>query len=160
MASLGQGARVLVLSKERIESVFPHIVDSGYSISSPESSEYNCIAWAAEDTEKFWWPDNLNISYWPLEIPREETTEAFVRAFEMLGYSCCEDASCEEGYEKIAIYADSSSKPTHMARQLNSGHWTSKLGELEDVEHDLDAFKNSDYGDVHMIMKRPKEPKQ
>jgi hypothetical protein len=144
------------LSKERIEAEFSHIVDSGYSISSPASSEYNCIAWAAEDTEKLWWPDNLNIGYWPLEIPREETVDAFVRAFEMLGYRCCENAFREESYEKIAIYVDSRNKPTHMARQLNSGRWTSKLGRLEDVEHDLDAFIDSDYGDVSVIMKRIK----
>ena len=154
---MGRTTGVLVLSKELIESAFPHITDSGYSIDSPETAEYNCIAWAAADTETFWWPDNT--CYWPPGTPREATKDAFVKAFETLGYRCCGNDLHEEGYEKIAIYVDPAGKPTHVARQLSSGRWTSKLGKKEDVEHALDAFKDSIYGDVHVIMKRPKEPK-
>jgi len=44
-----------------------------------------------------------------------------------------------------------------MARQLENGKWTSKLGELEDIEHDtLDVFDDSDYGTVACIMKKSK----
>ena len=30
----------------------------------------------------------------------------------------------EPGFEKIALYADNSGKPTHAARQLDNGRWT------------------------------------
>src|SRR6266566_3667632 len=35
----------------------------------------------------------------------------------------------------LAVYADETDTPTHMARQLPTGYWTSKLGELEDIQH-------------------------
>lgn len=51
-------------------------------------------------------------------------------------------------------------EPTHAARQLPSGAWTSKLGEWEDIEHDtLEALEGSEgrgeaYGRVALILKR------
>lgn len=145
------------MGERYIEYHFPHITNSGYNIDSPATAEYNCVAWAAGDTESWWWPDPQNQYYWPPGIPREATLETFVKAFQMFGYSCCRDASCEKSYEKIAIYSNSSKKPTHVARQSISGRWTSKLGRKEDVEHGLDAFMGSDYGDISVIMKRRKK---
>ena len=56
--------------------------------------------------------------------------------------------------EKVAIYAIGG-RTKHMARQLPSGAWTSKLGDLEDIEHEsLSALEGSDYGNVAMIMAR------
>ena len=46
-----------------------------------------------------------------------------------------EDGPLQDGYEKIAIYA-LDGEPTHAARQLDTGRWTSKLGKHEDIEHD------------------------
>lgn len=64
----------------------------------------------------------------------------------------------EEGFEKIAIYIDSHGKPTHAARQLSSGKWTSKLGQLEDIEHsNLDDVTGLHYGSVGAILKRQKK---
>jgi len=45
--------------------------------------------------------------------------------------------------------------PTHAARQLENGRWTSKLGELEDIEHDLHHLASGAYGAVVQILKRP-----
>jgi len=87
--------------------------------------------------------------------PREETVVGFVRAFVHLGYTVCDTSDLEPNYEKLAIYADSTNTPSHMARQLSSGHWTSKLGELEDIQHlTLDQLSGSDYGRVVQILKR------
>jgi len=44
-------------------------------------------------------------------------------------------AISNQGMKRLAVYADETDTPTHMARQLPSGHWTSKLGELEDIQH-------------------------
>jgi hypothetical protein len=58
-------------------------------------------------------------------------------------------------YQKIAIYIDVSGTPTHAARQLPNGKWTSKLGWLEDIEHELDGLTGDRYGCVAQILKRP-----
>jgi hypothetical protein len=43
----------------------------------------------------------------------------------------------------------------HAARQLPGGRWTSKLGNREDIEHDLNAVSGEAYGTVVMVLKRP-----
>jgi hypothetical protein len=63
----------------------------------------------------------------------------------------------EEGFDKVAIFANKD-RVTHMARQLRSGRWTSKLGPLEDVEHDLHAVESKTYGRVVKILKRTITP--
>lgn len=61
----------------------------------------------------------------------------------------------EQGYEKVALYVDHDGKPTHAARQLPTGRWTSKLGKIEDIEHELEGIAGSVYGSVAKILKRP-----
>ena len=140
-----------------VEKIFPNLRISGYLITSPATAEYNCIAWAAGDTERCWWPDNNNVGYWPFGVERKETLDAFVKTYETLGFTICQNSNYEFGFEKIAVYVDAGGKPTHAARQLNSGHWTSKLGQLVDIEHNtLGGLENSQYGVVAVFMKRPK----
>lgn len=144
------------MSKQHIEEYFPYLMNSDYSVESPATKEYNCIAWAAGDDKEWWWPDPLYLKYWPPSVPRIETKEAFIKAYELLGYSVCHDDKHEEGFEKIAIYVGNSDKPTYAARQLSSGYWTSKLGQLEDIEHtSLDGLVGLHYGSVAVILKRP-----
>lgn len=125
-------------------------------MTSPEDVKYNCVAWAAGRAEvrRRWWPAPSPFYYWPVE-PRQETVSGFIRAFGHLGYAACDTSDLEPGYEKLAIYADDTNMPTHMARQLPSGHWTSKLGELEDIQHlTLDQLTGSDYGRVVQFLRR------
>lgn len=145
------------MTKQEIDESFPNLARSGYSITSPEAIEYNCIAWVAGDTEAWWWPDPLYQYYWPPGIPRAVTIKSFIEAFKLLGYSVCDDLEYANDFEKVAIYADSNGKPTHAAKQLDSGKWTSKLGRLEDIEHnDLDSIINPTYGTPVVYLKRPK----
>jgi hypothetical protein len=123
---------------------------STFDITSCETEEYNCIAWAAYDTERWWWPAG---GFWPAGAPEEEKTDAFERAYETVGFVKCEDSQLEAGFEKVAIY-ELKGVPTHAARQLASGRWTSKLGALEDVEHPLDGLVVDDYGAPVRFMKR------
>ncbi len=44
--------------------------------------------------------------------------------------------------------------PTHVARQLPSGLWTSKLGNAEDLEHTLDGLAGAVFGHVAAVLKR------
>jgi len=130
--------------------LFPKLKSGSFSITSPRSASYNCIAWAAEDSERWWWPRG---GYWPQGVPEEEGTEAFVAAFEALGYTTCADGELERGFQKIALYANPQGQAKHAARQLPSGRWTSKCGSLEDIEHELGGLEAADYGNVAVYMR-------
>jgi hypothetical protein len=66
-----------------------------------------------------------------------------------------EGAEPEPGFEKVALYADAAGIPTHAARQLSGGKWTSKLGRREDIEHALDDLTGDVYGSVVAFLKGP-----
>jgi hypothetical protein len=139
----------------QLETAFPGLARGGYRITSLRDTDYNCIAWAVGDTHAWWWPGgDAGREYWPPGVPRERTRGAFEAAFASLGYTVCEGDDPEAGYEKIALFADVNGRPTHAARQLPSGRWTSKLGKLEDVEHGLRDLEGAIYGAVILIMKR------
>jgi hypothetical protein len=83
------------------------------------------------------------------------TLESFVSTFGLLGYEECRSSEFEQGYEKVALYADATGKPTHAARQLPSGAWTSKLGGHVDIEHKAtDGVEGDDYGIVVAVLCR------
>ncbi len=136
--------------------VFPNLVRGGYTFTSPSNQDYNCIAWAAGDTANWWWPlpPDVKEVFWPVGVTRAETLSAFREVFASLGYGECADAGLEPDFEKVALFADHD-VPRHAARQLCSGRWTSKLGELEDIEHALHDLEGSVYGSVVLLMKRP-----
>jgi hypothetical protein len=161
---MGKGKRLYMLGNndwiryvtEFIERDFPNLAACGYKLTSSDTIDYNCVAWAAEDSQNWWWPDAQYIHYWPPNVKREETLEAFQAAYQTLGYEMTQDDNLEEGFQKIAIYTDSNKIPKHVARQLPNGKWTSKLGQDEDIEHDnLQGLAgNPGYGEVACIMKR------
>ncbi len=64
------------------------------------------------------------------------------------------DEELEPGFEKIALFADERGIPRHAARQLLTGRWTNKLGELEDIEHGLRDLEGAEYGTVVLVMRR------
>ncbi len=142
-----------------LESLFPGLCNSTFQVTSPRSRRYNCIAWAAGDTSDWWWLtwDPLDdVPFWPVRIPRVETIPAFVAVFMSLGYVACDGETPEPGQEKVALFADVNNIPTHAARQLSNGRWTSKLGKAEDIEHELHALEGDIYGTVALVMKRPR----
>ena len=95
--------------------------------------------------------------YWPAEATPDNTLPAWAEAYATRGFVCCASGVLEAEFVKIAIYADERDVPQHVARQLASGHWTSKLGGLEDIEHaTLEVLEDGDYGRVRMFLKRPR----
>jgi hypothetical protein len=101
----------------------------------------------------------MGVGYWPGSVPRQVTLQAFVAAFETLGYERCDGPDLETSAEKIAIFGQRDitghSVPTHVARQLESGEWTSKLGSLEDIRHEIPGSVGGPlYGEVATYMKR------
>jgi hypothetical protein len=139
-----------------MEELFPGLRGTDYRITSPADVRYNCIAWAVGEAWRRWWPaDPATGYYWPDEVERAETLAAFMAVFALLGYAPCDSEELESGFEKIAIFTQPNGTPTHASRQLPQGRWTSKLGRMEDIEHDLHDISGELYGSVAQIMKRP-----
>ena len=144
---------------ESIRIRFPNLTETSAEVTSPATNQYNCIAWAAGDNDRWWWPDpNRIVGYWPSGVERSETKDAFVEAFGTLGFAECENGNLEPGIEKIALFGNGavgSEIPTHAARQLECGDWTSKLGCLEDITHSrVDDLSGAAYGRVICFMSR------
>jgi len=144
------------MTLEPLETAFPGLVGSPYSVTSPIAREYNCIAWAAGRDDVWMWPDPGGFSYWPDGVPREVSVEAIVRAFELLGYTMSSSMDFEEGVEKVAIFTRDG-KPTHAARQLPDGHWTSKCGKNIEISHLLRDLEGDHYGEICRILARPRQ---
>ena len=142
---------------EHIKVLFPKLGIS-FQVTSPPDSVYNCIAWAAGVTNDWWWPlENPAEAYWPDGLARVRTLKAFRDVFAKAGYVDCPGEDLELGFLKVAMFADASGLPTHAARQLASGRWTSKLGKAEDIEHDLRDLEGELYGTVALVMKRARQ---
>jgi hypothetical protein len=139
---------------DHLKAMFPGLATTLFRVTSPPDRIYNCIAWAAGDTTDWWWP----LESWPTGVARDQTLAAFTAAFATLGYQLCSGEELEDGSEKLALFADSAGLPTHAARQLPNGRWTSKLGESEDIEHELRALEGDIYGTVVLVLKRALPP--
>jgi len=139
-----------------IEETFPKIRKSGYKITSEETPDYNCFAWAIGDKSQWWSPVNSNGYYWHPKTPRNLSVESYCELYKHEGgYFQCDSEQKEVGFEKIAIYANASGEATHAAKQTKSGRWTSKLGDWEDIEHNtLAALEGEFYGKAVQILKR------
>jgi hypothetical protein len=132
---------------------FPNSFEEPFILTSPITPNYNCIAWAFGDDTKWYWPENTY--FWPSKIRRKPDIQSFIELYELIGYLVCLDDSLQEGIEKIVIFTDQNNVPTHAARQLKNGNWTSKLGESHDVEHTIKSMHNSFYGNPKVYMSRP-----
>jgi len=143
-----------------LEVAYPKLKADSAKVTSPRSIQYNCIAWSAHRDTLRWWEPNPREpwDYWPPGLPADYSFESFVLLFESLGYSRCLAAHLEIFYEKVALYADPLGF-THVASQLPTGGWTSKLGSYEDIQHNslqsLEGVDGEEYGDVRQILKRP-----
>jgi hypothetical protein len=138
-----------------LEEAFPGLKDTAYLVTSPVDRSYNCIAWAAGDTSRWWWPDDEN--YWPPLGTRTESLPSIIEAFGTLGYEKCESIA-DDGKEYVAVFSSDDLHFLHAARRLQNGNWTSKLGQLVDIEHALNALQGRRYGRVVLLMARPRLP--
>lgn len=142
-----------------IAKAFPRLTPDNHSITSPKTYEYNCIAWAAGEDDRWWWPVPSEAYYWPPGIARAETVTSFIQAFATKGYTPCDDATLQPGLEKVVLYLDDHGTPTHMARQLPTGEWTSKCGPWYDMSHDdPDVIASGTYGAASVYLGRITPP--
>lgn len=143
------------LMRELLEQLFPRLRNTTFEITSPRDGRYNCIAWAAGETHRWWWPGEALFSFWPAGVERQESLASFVAAFATLGYEPSASGDHDPDYEKVAIFTSSDGVPTHMVRQLPNGSWTSKLGGLEDIAHvKVSGVAGAEYGHVVAVLQR------
>lgn len=134
---------------------FPNSFVDPFFKTSDFTPNYNCIAWAYEDPTRWYWPDPRNIYYWPNDVPRKIDLDSFIELFSKKGYQVCPNDQLEPGFKKIAIFIDNNGIPTHAARQLINGFWTSKLGRDIDVQHTINSIIGGAYGNVGVYMRCP-----
>ena len=138
-----------------IDKLFPQLESEGYEVTSEPDYEYNCVAYAAGETDRWWSHLEENGYYWPDYASRTGFIQSLVEVFTGLGYEPCSDANAESGFRKVALYSKQGDW-THVAVQLPDGHWHSKLGLGEDIRHRMpESLTGESYGEVHCIMRRP-----
>lgn len=129
----------------------PGLAGWDYTLIGDIDFTYNCVAWAAGEDDRIWWP---NSAYWPPGVATTNVVASFVDAFRTLGYLPCADDSHDPGLDKIAIFTDNAA-PTHVARQLSATCWSSKMGHAwHRICHPLGALRQA-YGDVAVFLQRP-----
>lgn len=131
---------------------FPGLTPETVQVTSEATERYNCIAWAAGANNRPWWPSKY--AFWPDDAPLEVTLAAFIQMYGAYRYNPVDDGTREDGIQKVAIYT-LGGEPTHAARQLVDGRWTSKCGDDVDIEHELSELEGPLYGEVAQFLGRP-----
>jgi hypothetical protein len=117
---------------------FPHL-GREFQVLGPATMNYNCIAWAVGVTNQW---------VWPIKPGKEPSVADFDVLFGKHGYRRVKGLNFDlkTGTQKIVLYGKRKGQtwePTHVARQLFDGSWSSKLGNLPLVRHlepsDLDG---------------------
>jgi hypothetical protein len=155
-----------IKEKEVLQAKLPNLKEGTYKRTSDPTGKYNCIAHAAYDCTLNWWPlvggFEEKDRYWPKGAPQRRTINAFKKAFELQGFELCENGELDANYEKVVLYVSDKptakhplNAPTHMARQLPCGNWTSKLGPFIDIMHDKpERLIGSEYGRIELFLRR------
>ncbi len=133
---------------------FPNLCNVAEKQTSPVDGRYNCIAWAFKDNRRWWWPCKHPRVYWPLDFSKKTEMEAFEDLFDQDGWEQTENCVYEISYEKVALYT-LNNEPTHAARLLENGTWTSKLGPGIDLGHSLECLNGPEYGSLFKVYRKP-----
>ena len=136
-----------------IAQAFPKLSGEGYEIVGESSKRYNCIAYAANDTNEWW--DIIGERYWPDYAARTDRMESLIEVFTGLGYRQCQDSSLQDGFEKVALY-EAQGVWKHAALQTLNGRWRSKMGPGPLIEHlSPESLADGIYGNPTIYMRRP-----
>ena len=163
MVGMGEIAGVKVVAMSQLQKPpklpypdsFPNLNRLGW-LQTSQPAFYNCIAFAAGDTKRWWWPGNHppNTFYWPVAGAVEPSLANFYAAFATIGYLQCDNGVHVPGFEKVAFYM-ANGLVTHAAIQQLDGTWKSKLGKAEDISHTLAGLEGPSYGVVAAFVSRP-----
>lgn len=134
--------------------LYPKLNAQDGHVTSPDTVFNNCFAWAAGDKVNRWEISRPHVWF---TASKAETVENYLENYGYVGFEETDSCDYEEGFEKIALYVDKTGEPQHAARLLDNGSWTSKLGNLEDIEHKtLECIECDVYGIATTFLKRPK----
>lgn len=139
-----------------VRALHPGLLEGEYLVTSPKDPVYNCVAHALGQDDHWWAPGGFPGSDWPDGIDQSETLDAWIQFFRLYGFVPTNSADFEDEMEKVAIYTVGA-EATHVAVQLDNGRWSSKLGSLQDIEHQLAALEDSRYGSVALVMSRVRQ---
>lgn len=142
-------------------SFAPQLSSENCQAASERTEDYNCLAFAAGETDCWWEPYVIPPSrpgiYWPPGVEPDNTIAAWSAALATKGFAPCADPSFEPALLKVALY-EKAEQAVHAARQLKSGRWVSKLGDREDIIHDTpDCVGGGDYGRPMCFLARPRD---
>jgi hypothetical protein len=122
---------------------FPHLGHE-YEVLGPATKVYNCIAWSIGITNRW---------VWPARPGQPATVRDFDELYGRYGYRRVKGLNFDKavGSDKLVLYVkrkpDGTIEPTHGARQLSDGSWSSKLGQLPLIRHlDPDDLDGASYG--------------
>ena len=133
---------------------FPNLHNEGFTVVDLPSDLYNCIAYAAGDTSRWW--DHTARRYWPSYATRSKLIESLQEVFTGLGFEECDDGSFEPGYQKVALYEEDEGTWQHASLQMPNGAWRSKMGEGPVIEHrSPESLSGGPYGHPTIHMRRP-----
>lgn len=144
-------------SIEKIEWDFPALRGGvGYRDASEETIVYNCLSWALGINWTRLDPEPKCAGYyWFPGIPRKWDEPTIRTIFEKHSYTVADNYDLEPEFEKVVFYCDDKGVPQHFARQLPDGKWASKMGDLNDIEHDtLESLISELYGKPGLVLKR------
>jgi hypothetical protein len=148
---------------------FPNIKAAAidWNAASKPSEKYNCMGFAVGDMK--WWqpprlPDMVDNpgDYWPDNVDKIDTIEAFIDAAKTARFSECETSDWEERLEKIVLcyrMVGEKKEFSHAAKLMSPGVWKSKFSDMSDVEHSLFGLDDSAYGNGRKFMRRTIEEK-
>lgn len=140
---------------------WPNLGPHNGRLASPETPDYNCLAFCAGRVDQWWEPyvippDRPEI-VWPAGVHPDNTPQDWAAALATVGFEPCGDGRHEDGFVKVALYANARGDATHVALQTADNRWKSKLGIFEDIEHDdPGALEGGLYGAVCLFLKRPR----
>lgn len=144
--------------KDELEKKFPGLGGTPWAIKSRRTKRYNCLAWAAREKHRRW--DFAKGAYWPPGVKRASGIAYLVGAFQAEGFSVCNENDCQaydSTADSIVVY-EMNRIGTHAARLLANGMWSSKLGDLEDVQHKTpEDISGIIYGNPIVYMKRKRK---
>lgn len=144
-------------NREWAIGLFPQLAnDPHFSITSPMDPRYNCIAWATNRNNVWWWPLESGLKldgvFWPIPECDLHYTN-LVKVFELQGFKICENYDFDPKFVKVALYVDEDDEFTHASRQGRDGLWKTKLGKSFDIVHGTPmSIEGSAYGYAKIIM--------
>jgi len=158
---------VIALDEEQRAEKWPHLIlGENFEFTSPKKRGYNCVAYALgevnKDIDMLALSKRIDLTPFGLSNDKlDHSINGYIKLISGLySYEVCDNSEVEENFDKIVLFEgldeDGDISFLHIAKQLDNGIWTSKMGAFEDIEHLTPDAVNGLYGQPKVFMKRKK----